>query len=255
MHETPTSVALEAEAEDVVSHARTIRDNIFLYDIYRDFYARVLDELPVDEYPRILELGSGGGFLREFAPRVITSDCVSAPGIDRIVDACHLRDALTPNELDGICALNVFHHLPRPADFLRSASEVIRPGGRIVMVEPWYTLLGQWFYRLLHHEPYAADPEYWGVIGIGRLAAANTRLATSIFRDSEKRFQRECGSLRIVKLQPFHKWLYLLSGGLSLNTRVPGFVGRALLRADRRTKFADRAAAIFALIVLERRPV
>jgi SAM-dependent methyltransferase len=254
MNETPTGGALQGEAEEIASHARTIRDNAFLYDIYRDFYARILEELPMADYPRILELGSGGGFLREFAPRLITSDCVSAPGIDRIVDACRLRDALAPNELDGICALNVFHHLPRPADFLRSASEVIRPRGRIVMIEPWYTPLGQWFHRVLHHEPYAVDPDYWGVIGSGRLAAANTRLPTSVFRDSEKRFQRECGSLRIIKLQPFHKWLYLLSGGLRVNTRVPGFVGRALLRADRRTKFADRIAAIFALVVLERRP-
>jgi SAM-dependent methyltransferase len=238
-------------SEEIGEDARSIRENAFLHEIYCDFYARILHELPGAEYPRVLELGSGGGFLRQFDPRPITSDCVAGPGIDRIVDACRLSEVFGDAELDGICALNVFHHLPNPADFLEGASRVLRVGGRIVLVEPWCTPFGQWFHRAIHHEPFVTDPNYWGVVGNGRLAA-NSRLPTSVFRDSQSRLRTQYPSLRVVRTQPFHKWLYLLSGGLRLNTRVPRRVARALLEVDRRTGFADRAAGIFALVVVER---
>jgi SAM-dependent methyltransferase len=240
-----------SDSEEIGEAARSIRENAFLYEIYCDFYGRILRELPAREYPRILELGSGGGFLKQFAHRLITSDCVAGPGIDRVVDACRLSDAFGEAELDAICALNVFHHLPNPSDFLLGASRVLRVGGRVVLVEPWRTPLGQWFHRLIHHEPFVADPDYWGVVGGGRLAA-NSHLPTSVFQDSEARFRTQHPSLRIARIEPFHKWLYLLSGGLRLNTRVPRRAARALLEMDRRTGFADRTAGIFALIVVER---
>jgi SAM-dependent methyltransferase len=240
------------DAGEIAQDASRLRQNAFLYEIHRDFYRRILHELSEAEYPRVLELGSGGGFLRDLAPRVISSDCVMAPGIDRVVDACQLSEHFGAGELDGICAVNVFHHLPNPSQFLRGATGVLRAGGRIVMVEPWCTPLGQWFHRLIHHEPFVADPSFWGIVGMGRLTAANTRLPTSVFRDSAERFRTEFPNLRIAAIQPFHKWLYLLSGGLRFNTRVPLSLARILIAADVRTRFADSFAAIFALIVVER---
>ena len=55
-----------------------------------------------------------------------------------------------------------------------------------------------------------------------------------------------------MKREPFHKWLYLFSGGLKLNTRVPRFLARRLVELDRRTSGINDALAIFGLIVVER---
>src|SRR5208337_82432 len=128
-----------------------IKKNRLLEEIYTDFYARILSEIPPDQFPIALELGSGGGFFKELAPHVTTSECVPVPGIERVLDACKIDEAFAEGELDAICALNVFHHLPDAAAFLRGASRVLRPGGRIVLVEPWFTELGQWFHRIIHH--------------------------------------------------------------------------------------------------------
>jgi SAM-dependent methyltransferase len=248
---TAYGTSLSEAPGEIAVDGRKIRKNRFLEAIYRDFYARILREIPAHEFPRTLELGSGGGFLAEVAPHVITSECVSVPGVQRVVDACTVADAFAPGELDAICALNVFHHLPDVTGFLRGASKVLRPGGRAVLVEPWFTPLGQWFHRVLHHEPSVSDPDFWGVVGAGRLSAANTRLPTSVFRDSDERFRREFPALAIVRREPFHKWLYLLSGGLAFNTQVPGRVARRLIEWDRRLP-GDRLLGIFALIVVER---
>jgi SAM-dependent methyltransferase len=244
--------ANDTAPEEIGSDAATIKKNRLLEEIYGDFYARILREIPPGEFPRALELGSGGGFFKELAPNVTTSECVSVPGIERVLDACKIDEAFAERELDAICALNVFHHLPNPAGFLRGASRVLRPGGRIVLVEPWFTPVGQLFHRFIHHEPFVNDADFWGVVGEGRMTAANTRLPTSVFRDSDERFGREFPALRVVKREPFHKWLYLLSGGLKLNTHVPRFVARKLVDWDRRIPTGNQLLGIFALIVVER---
>ena len=84
------------------------------------------------------------------------------------------------------------------------------------------------------------------------MAGANTRLPTSVFRDSDPRFAREFPTLKIVKREAFHKWLYLASGGLKLNTHIPSFIARRLVSLDRRVRLGDDTFGLFALIVVER---
>jgi len=245
------SVDYTAAPAEIGCDARKIRRNKFLEEIYLDFYERILVEIPPQQFPKALEVGSGGGFLKELAPHVMTSECVAAPGIERVVDACNIGDSFADGALDAICALNVFHHLPNASGFLRGASRVLRPGGRVVLVEPWFTPIGQWFHRWIHFEPSVDDPNFWGIVGEGRMSA-NTRLPTSVFRDSNERFGREFPELYVRKLEPFHKWLYLFSGGLRLNTRVPRFAARRLVAWDRHLASGNGLLGIFGLIVVER---
>jgi SAM-dependent methyltransferase len=241
-----------AAEQEIATDARKIRENALLEEIYNSVYARIAGELPRERYPKLLELGSGGGFFREVAPHVITSECVATSGVERVVDACKIESAFERESLDAIAAFNVFHHLPDAPGFLRGAARVLRPAGRICLVEPWFTPLGQWFYRALHHEPSILDPQDWGIRGEGRLGGANSRLPTSVFRDSDARFAREFPELRIVKREPFHKWLYLLSGGLRLNTRVPRALARRLVALDDRLQSGNQLLGLFALIVVDR---
>ena len=172
-------------------------------------------------------------FSTKFAPRTNTSECVPVPRVDRVVDACRITEHFDPDSLDAITAFNVFHHLPDCEGFRRGAQTVLRPGGRIVLIEPWFTPLGQWFYRAIHHAPSLLDPDDWNIAGVGRLEGANSRLPTSVFRDSDARFARSFPALRVVKREPFHKWLYLAFGGLRLHTHIPRPIARALVAADR----------------------
>jgi len=239
-------------AAEILTDAGKIRRNRLLYEIYVDVYDRILSEVPRERFPRLLEIGSGGGFLRSFAANATTTEFVPAPGVDLVLDACRIGKELPAESLDAVVAFDVFHHLPDPSGFLGGLQSVLRPGGRLVLVEPWATPLGQWFFRLLHHEPWHPDPDHWTVVGSGRLSGANSRLPCNVFRDRPERFAREFPRLRIVKAQPFHKWLYLLSGGLRVNTRVPLRLARILVNLDRRVRAGDRLLGLFALIVVER---
>jgi SAM-dependent methyltransferase len=240
------------DEQEIDRDAGRIRANPLLHAIYVDIYERILAEIPASRFPRLLEIGAGGGFLKRMAPHAITSECVAVPGVDRVVDACDLPSAFDAASLDAIAAFNVFHHLPDVGAFLRGVETVLRPGGRLVLVEPWFTSVGQWFHRWIHHEPFHLDPARWDLVGDGRMTGANTRLPTSVFRDSPERFAREFPGLAIVRAEPFHKWLYLLSGGLRVNTHIPAPVAKTLLALDRRTAKADETLGIFALVTVER---
>jgi SAM-dependent methyltransferase len=248
----PYGVDPSRAAAEIRVDASKIQRNPLLREIYASVYRRLLAELPPRRFPRLLELGSGGGFFRDLAPHAITSEFVAVPGIDRVVDAARIGECFEHASLDAIAGFNVFHHLPDPSAFLHGATHVLRTGGRVALVEPWFTSIGQWFYRSLHHEPYLHDPDQWRIVGAGRLAGANSRLPTSVFRDSDARFQREFPHLSILKREPMHKWLYLLSGGLRLNTHIPDFVAKKLVELDGRVKLGNEKPGIFATIVLER---
>ena len=60
----------------------------------------------------------------------------------------------------GVVMLDVLHHLERPIEFLQEASRVLRPGGRLAMIEPAMTTLARRFYDRFHEEPVdmQADP-------------------------------------------------------------------------------------------------
>jgi SAM-dependent methyltransferase len=248
----PYGVDPRAAQVEIGQDAFKIRQNALLGEIYRSVYAKLAAEVPAREYPRLLELGSGGGFFRDFAPHAITSEFAQVAGIDRVVDACRIGEHFDEASLDAIAAFNVFHHLPDATGFLRGASRVLRPGGRIALVEPWFTPVGQWFYRGIHHEPSILDADDWNIVGEGRLGGANSRLPTSVFRDSDDRFAREFPKLTIVKRDPFHKWLYLVSGGLRLNTRVPRALAKWLVRVDQHVERGNQLFGLFALIVVDR---
>jgi SAM-dependent methyltransferase len=82
-------------------------------------------------------------------------------GIDR--DWCHFRPNLDivcganplpfrSGSLGGVVMLDVLHHLPEPLEFLNEASRVLRPGGRLVMIEPCITCPSYLLYRYFHDE-------------------------------------------------------------------------------------------------------
>jgi len=98
----------------------------------------------------VVELGCGPGFFKEMYPEVLATDAVPNRYADRVIDAAALPFA--DGEVGNIVWLDVFHHLPRPEQFLREAARALRIGGRLVMIEPWMGLAGRLLFRYVHHE-------------------------------------------------------------------------------------------------------
>ena len=123
-------------------------DKPALRAIYRAYYEEIRARCRPGQ---TREIGGGSGNLMNFMPAVISTDIVPAPWLDALADAQRLPFAAA--SFDNIAMFDVLHHLERPRMFFQETERVLRPGGRVVMVEPAITPLSGLFYRNFHPEP------------------------------------------------------------------------------------------------------
>ena len=180
---------------------------------------------------------------------VITSDVFPVPGVDRVIDA---RDLPFEDErLKAIVMTNVFHHIPDVAPFLTEAQRALRPGGRIVMVEPWNTGWSKFLHESFHNEPMVVDAPDWAFPDSGPLSAANAALAWVVCERDRAVLNRDWPHLQVTRVEPFMPFRYVLSGGVSLRSLQPGWMYPFWNWADN-LPFLKHRMAVFALIVIER---
>src|SRR5256885_3765861 len=128
--------------------------------VYDDFYDRMVAACLSG---RTIEIGGGIGNLKQRLPNVVATDIQFASWLDCVADAQHLP--LADGTVSNIVMVDVLHHIEFPAIFFREVSRALRPGGRIIMIEPAITWGSTLFYRLIHHEPVrmSADPLTGGI--------------------------------------------------------------------------------------------
>src|SRR4051812_10385577 len=110
---------LDFEIDDVrttLAHREIILHKPFLKKIYEEWYDIFIKSAKKLPSGTLLEIGSGGGFLKEVFPEVITSDIQEISSCDKCLSAESLP--FGKEELSGIFMINVLHHIPNPAAFL-----------------------------------------------------------------------------------------------------------------------------------------
>ncbi|RME19565.1 MAG: class I SAM-dependent methyltransferase [Bacteroidetes bacterium] len=203
-----------------IHHREIILSTPFLKKIYLQWYKIFEDIYNQQPNGQYLELGSGGGFLKDILPNIITSDILNLPYVDKQIDAQHLP--FDDNSLDGIFILNVFHHIPNPALFLKEAQRTLKTGGKVVMIEPANTLFSRLIYKKFHHEPF--DEKGALQIEPGKpLSHSNQALPYIYFIREKKYFESNFPNLKITSIRYHTALLYLLSGGMSYHPLVPAF--------------------------------
>ena len=103
----------------VALHAQIIKKKPFLRLIYKEIYEGFKRRLPPRPDVRVVELGSGGGFIKEIIPTAITSDVLPAPGVDMHFSALNMP--FPADSLDALLMFDVFHHIPDVERFLSEA--------------------------------------------------------------------------------------------------------------------------------------
>ena len=202
-----------------VIRRQIIKGKPFLRHIYEEWYVALARALPQGIEP-VLEIGSGAGFLSDFVPGLITSEVFAYPGVRVALDAMRLPFA--DGALRGIVMTDVLHHISQPRCFMAEATRCVRSGGVIAMVEPWVSSWSRMVYTHLHHEPFQPEAAGWGFSTSGPLSDANGALPWIMFERDRARFQREFPMWRIQTIKPVLPFRYLVSGGLSMRSLMPG---------------------------------
>jgi len=228
--------------------ARIIREKGFLRRIYTYWYQLLLDAVPRGD-GAILEIGCGGGFLKEMEPAIIASEVFPTPSADIVLDGRLLP--FRASSLKAVLMVDVLHHVTEPTAFLREASRCVTPGGACLMIEPWNTGWGRWVYRHLHHEPFEPDAG-WTIPSSGPLSGANGALPWILFERDASIFREQFPEWRISRIRPLMPFVYLASGGISTRSLLPSWAFKVLRGVERLVPGFDQVAGMFAFISLER---
>ena len=204
-----------------LAHRDIILKKPFLKRLYSDWYLIFIIKSKEIKNGKYLEIGSGGGFLKDVFPEVITSDILILPNVDLIFTAEEIP--FKEDELASIVMLNVFHHIPKPHLFLKEAQRTLIKGGKIIMTEPANSALARFIYKRFHHEPF--DEKGQREIKAGNpLSNSNQALPYIYFERDLDLFKKDFPSLKINSINYHSPFSYIISGGVSRSAMLPFFM-------------------------------
>jgi SAM-dependent methyltransferase len=218
-------------AEATTVHARLIREKGFLRRLYLHYYDQ-FDSAVARAAPGgiVLEVGAGSGFYREIRSWVVALDLRPGANVDLLGSALALP--LRAESTSAILLLNVLHHLPDPSAFFRECERVLKPGGRVCLIEPYVGPLSRWLIRPLHHEPWV-EAAGWTLPPAGPLTGANMAMPWIVFVRDRPLYEAEFPGLPIDRFRTHTIILYLMSGGVSMRSLAPGLLFGPLLGFER----------------------
>ncbi len=232
-----------------LAHREIILGKPFLKRLYSDWYRTFIGVCKSVNKGRYLEIGSGGGFLKDLFPEVVTSDILDLPLVDKVFSAEHLP--YKENELGCIMMLNVFHHIPRPYLFLKEAQRTLMKGGKIIMIEPASSVLSRFIYKRFHHEPFDVEGQR-EIEGGNPLSRSNQALPHIYFERDLEWFKKEFPRLRINRIEYHTPFLYALSGGLSRGSMMFDFMYGCFNLLERLLSPFARQLGLFCTIEIEK---
>ena len=181
---------------------------------------------------------------------------MSFPGIDVVADAHRLpfRDEV----FAGVVMLDVLHHLERPIEFLKEASRVLKPGGRLAMIEPAMTTLARRFYDRFHEEPVDMNADPFAPVAINPDRDpfdANQAIPSLLFATApaRRRVEQTIPSLRVRSVEWQSLFAYPMSGGFQNWSLIPAALVGPMLAFEKRMPGPVRKHLAFRMmVVLER---
>ena len=221
--------------------------------LYRDFHRQLLESCPEGS---VLDIGSGTAHIKEFRPDIVSTDILLFPGIDVVADAHRLP--FHDQFFAGVVMLDVLHHLERPIEFLKEASRVLKPGGRLAMIEPAMTVLARRFYDRFHEEPVDMNADPFAPVAINPDRDpfdANQAIPSLLFATAPARklVEQTIPSLRVRSVEWQSLFAYPMSGGFQSWSLIPGALVGPMLAFERRMpQLVRKHLAFRMMVVLER---
>lgn len=217
------------DPQTTAERAHIIKAKPYLHNLYYEHYYWFKRRLTPTNGKTIVELGSGGGFIKEVIPNAITSDILNLPAIDKQFSA--LLMPFKKNTVDAFVMINVFHHIKNAKRFFLEADRCLKSNGKILMIEPANTLWSRFIYQYFHHEPFDTRAD-WKFKKGGALSGANGALPWILFIRDRKRFEKEFPRLHIVNIRPHTPVRYLISGGFTYRQLLPSWTYRLVRRIE-----------------------
>ncbi len=220
--------SIVAANDSEISWLTNQREHFFNKPSVREFYGKLFEmirnEIPISSLNgTIIEIGAGAGFSSHFLKDLsyIKTDAIDTGFQDKVVNAESMP--YQDNSVDIIFGLDVFHHISMPFLFLNEAQRVLKPGGRLILIEPAITLVSWPIYKFLHPEPMK-----WRIkvsektqFSDSRVMDANNALPSLIFKNNHDGDLLKYGLNMHYRTKLFGLLSMLATGGLNSSFSIP----------------------------------
>jgi len=219
--------------------------------IYADLYKKIESyALP----GLALEIGGGIGNLQISNVKIIKSDIQHYHGINVVADAHNLP--FNDKVFENIILFDVLHHLQCPLIFFKEAERVLKPEGRIIMIEPGITPVSKWLYKMGHEEPVDMGWNMSDPCCVDKDKdpyESNQAIPTILFKRDVELFLDKNRYLSIVVSSWLSLFAYPLSGGFKSWSLMPCiFVDLILKIEEKLLPFLGRFMSFRIMVVLEK---
>ena len=236
---------------DVLNERRSIwKSKEILRKLYYRWYGVIADALNPGN---TLELGGGSGNLKDFFTDTISTDIVFEPWLDAVLDAHDLP--FKDESMNSIVLFDVLHHLMSPALFFYEANRVLRPKGRIVIIEPYISWASFLVYHFLHSEGMNWFVDPFIIDGSGKEKdpfSGNQAIPALIFEKLRDKFVKSFPRLKIIREKKTDYLIYPLSGGFHNPNLCPPFMWPICEYIERLLRPLSRYLAFRLFVVIEK---
>ena len=219
--------------------------------VYDALYKKIEDATLVGDS---LEIGGGIGNLHILKGRLIKSDIQYSVGIDVVADAQQLP--FKSEVFSNIVMFDALHHVQCPLLFFAEAQRVLKPGGRVIMVEPGITPISKLLYILGHKEPVEMGWNMNKPCKVGKKRDpydSNQAIPTILFKRSPQLFLAAVKGFKINSSDWLSLFAYPLSGGFKSWSLLPlKWVHTILKIEEKLLPFIGNLMAFRLMIVLEK---
>jgi len=161
-----------------------------------------------------VEIGCGINRLQTHIPDLVTVDILKLSWADAVCDAHVLP--FRRGSIGNLILFDVLHHLSMPMIFFSEASRVLKPGGRIIIMEPYISPVSWLIYKFFHPEPVMmnCNPFSSGVVkNSNRPFDSNQAIPTLIFFKFLKQWQERFPKFTVKTQKKLAFIAYPATGG------------------------------------------
>lgn len=248
---------IDPDSSELLAFQRSLlKSKLVLRSVFVDMYTAILNAekqfLTARDGIRV-EVGAGVSILKSLDSEILISDIKKDEHLDLSLDAAQTHFA--ESSLKTLIGVNCFHHFPQVDHFFKEMMRVLKPGGGIILVEPYESVLGRFLYaRMFKTETFDMNQKQWEQVTEGPMKGANQALSYLVFVRDRAAFEKKYPELEVLVRRPLPLWLrYLVSGGFNFVQLLPSFLFPMLKLVERLTGALSGLVALHVMIVIRKR--
>jgi SAM-dependent methyltransferase len=221
------------------------------HEVYKEFF-RICDSGFTGD-AQVLEIGGGDmSYLRDFWADAVVTEADEYSTDSSITTGIYAEELpFSDSSFDFVVAKDSLHHFRNPMLALNEIKRVLKPNGKFIVSEPYWSPLGRFVYKNIHPEPWKTKINSL-LINSNDLWDSNQALLFLLHYKFKNEFKKNCPNFTIKVYCPTYALSYLLSGGVHSRTRISSRFLISLNKLERKSKLLLRFTGLNVIAVFEK---